>query len=132
MLGRSVRDLAEEVDAALGRLASAKHQEQQCEESLAQARQMVADAQADVDRARDELFTEHPDLAPRPTHRPPVSSGGIEGAMDVALLPGQDPSKFEPVEVDDDNDPRFTAGASVVSASDDADLPPVEWEEHDG
>lgn len=138
MLGRSVVDLAQEVDDALGALAHAKGQQAACQQALALANEDVAAAEAKVRAARQALFDEHPDLLGDATPpQPPVSSGGIVGAIDVAhpdpsaLLPGQDPSKFEVVEVDDANDPRFTAGFSPVSASDDEDLPPIEWTEHD-
>lgn len=141
LLGRSVVDLAQEVDDALGALAQAQGQEAACQEALRLAQQDVAAAHAKVRAAREALFTEHPHLRGDTDTQPPTtrSSGGIEGAIDVAhpdptnpaLLPGQDPSKFEVVEVDDADDARFTAGVSTVPTGDDEPLPPIVWEEHE-
>lgn len=132
VLGRSVVDLAGEVDAALGRLASAQHQHAQCVESLAQATALVEQARADVDEARDALFREHPDLAPKGWGTP-ANANQEQPMSSIDPGPGLDPSKFdpEPVIVDDANDPRFTGGASPIPTGDDAPLPPIEWEEHD-
>lgn len=138
LLGRSVRDLAEEVDNALGRLASARGLEAVAQDTLRLAQADVAKAEAEVAAARDALFEEHPDL--RPSTWSPVSdfqpqeasvsatpaplSGDLEGHLD--------PSKFEAIEVDDSDDPRWTSGAApVVSPSEDDDLPPIVWGEHD-
>lgn len=109
-LWRSVRDLAEEVDDALGRLALAKGQEAAAQEALDLAKKDVAEAEQEVARARDALFSEHPELARDAAPTPP-------------------PADTEVVEVDDENDPRFTSGIVV---SPDEDLPPIEWNEHDG
>lgn len=136
-MGRSVVDLAQNVDDALGRLAQARGLEAQASDALRLAQADVRKAEADVAAARDALFAEHPDLSPTP--RPTIVNHNGENPVaqpspdNPALLPGQDPSKFEVVEVDDANDPRFTAGAGVspIPTGDGEPLPPVEWEEHD-
>lgn len=130
---RSVRDLAEEVDAALGLLAEARGLEAATLDTLALAREDVRKAEEAVKKARDALFEEHPDLAPKGWGTPAIQNKEtpVIDPSNPALLPGQDPSKFEPVEVDDSDDPRFTAGAQIVSPSDTDDLPPIVWGEHD-
>lgn len=124
-MGRSVRDLAGEVDEALGRLAQAQGLEATAIDTLRLAEADVAKARADVAAARDALFKEHPHLAPDGWSKPVPK---IEAAPPQENPGAWDP---EPVEVDDPNDSRFTAGATVVDPSDDADLPPIVWGEHD-
>lgn len=131
LLGRSVVDLAQAVDEALGELAQAQGQEAACQEALRLAQQDVAAAQAKVRAARDALFEEHPRLAGTDVPKQQEEIDVHHPRADQ-IGPATDPSKFEVVEVDDDNDPRYTAGFSPVSPRDDVDLPPVEWEEHDG
>lgn len=118
ILRRPVVDLAQDVDAALGRLAHAQGQQAAAEEVLRLAQQDVREAQQAVADARDALFREHPELAP--------TSAPVVSAAPVAPETG-----YEVVEVDDENDPRFTAGVDI-SPNEDDPLPPVEWEEHDG
>lgn len=134
ILGRSVVDLAGAVDDALGRLAQARGLQEAARHALALADDDVRDAQQAVESARDALFEEHPDLRPQgvtvaqPTqHTGPVVPAPLSGDIEGTL----DPSKFEAVEVDDSDDPRYTAGASVVSASESDELPPIVWGEHD-
>ena len=123
LMGRSVVDLAGEVDAALGRLAEARGLEAQCVEALGIAEQDVLRAQRAVAAARDALFAEHPDLRPEGTY--------IE--MTPPPAPDLHPHfESEVIEIDDDNDPRYTGGASSIPVSDDEPLPPIMWEEHDG
>lgn len=134
ILGRTVVDLAGEVDAALGRLASAQHQEAQARESLSQAQAMVAQARHDVAEARDALFAEHPDLAPEGWT---MHDRKHEDPRDRIPLPDEaiaNPGAWDPtpVEVDDANDSRYTGGVSTIPTGDDEPLPPIEWEEHDG
>lgn len=130
MLGRSVRDLADEVDQALGRLASAQGLEAQASDALALARADVATARQEVSTARDALFAQHPDLAPEGWNVNTNPRTQIPTPDEAVANPGAwDP---DPVEVDDANDPRFTAGvSSVVPVSDDAELPPIVWGEND-
>lgn len=131
-MGKSVRELAEDVDAALGRLAQARGLEAEAQDALSLAQQDVAKAYADVADARDALFAEHPELAPAPALQIPRPPDGpipaLKGTIVTTNNSAWDPM---PVEVDDDHDPRFTGGASVVSPVDGEDLPPVEWEEHE-
>lgn len=128
LLGRSVVDLAGDVDKALMRLADARGLQAQAQQALALADDDVREAMVAVQDARDALFKEHPELAggsaaPSPVADPPVAD---------AVPEGLDPSKFEAIgEVDDDNDPRYTSGASSVSSVDSEPLPPVVWGEHD-
>jgi len=117
ILRRPVVDLAQEVDDALGRLAHARGQQEACRHALSLADGDVRQAEQAVAAARDALFAEHPELVPGPA--PAV-------AAPIAPETG-----YERVEVDDENDPRFTAGVEV-STSDDDPLPPIVWEEHDG
>lgn len=137
VLGRSVVDLAQAVDDALNELAQAKGQQAACQQALTLADEDVAAAEAKVRAARDALFEEHPHLVVTQPQQPqvptsaPTHGGPVKHPDPSALLPGQDPSKFEVVEVDDSDDPRFTAGFSPVSPSDDEDLPPVVWTEHE-
>lgn len=139
LLGRSVVDLAEEVDAALAHLSLCQVAESQAAEALAIAQSETRAAEEAVGRTRDALFEQHPDLAPKgwgtpATHQQedPVTAAHPDPS-NPALLPGQDPSKFEVVEVDDADDPRFTAGSGVspVPTSDTEPLPPIVWGEHD-
>lgn len=136
LLGRSVRDLAEEVDVALGKLAQARGLQEVARNALLLADDDVREAEQAVSAARDALFREHPELGVTTSPTVTTTSGGdVHPSPDnPALLPGQDPSKFEMVEVDDADDPRFTAGAGAVAVDprDDADLPPIVWGEHDG
>lgn len=130
LMGRSVQDLAGEVDEALGRLASAQHQRAVAEESLEQAKNLEAQCHREVDAARDALFNEHPALAPKGWREPTMIEKRVAAETAADTPPGAwDP---EVVEVDDENDSRFTAGASPVSANDSEPLPPIEWNERDG
>lgn len=134
VLGRSVRDLADEVDQALGRLAQARGLEAAATEALRLAQQDVARAQQEVAQARDALFEEHPDL--RPDNQPgPTIQQETPMSQPQHVPEGLDPSKFDPeiIEVDDPNDSRYTAGAGVssVPTGDGEPLPPIEWGEHD-
>lgn len=132
VLGRSVRDLAGEVDEALGRLAQARGLEAVAQDTLAMAQADVSQALRAVEAARDALFEQHPDLAPKgwgttSNQEQPVTQPHLP--FDPG--PGLDPSKFEAevLEVDDMNDPRFTGGVSPVSSSSDEPLPDIEWGE---
>lgn len=129
LMGRSVVDLAGEVDAALGRLAQARGLEAQATEALLLAQHDVARAQEEVAAARDALFDEHPDLRPQGVVVAPRQNGKTSMAHPH---PTPGPAwESEPVEVDDADDPRFTAGASVVPVSDTEPLPPIVWGEHE-
>jgi len=129
LLRRSVVDLAQQVDDALGALAQARGQEEAARLALNLAQDDVRDAQARVAEARAALFKEHPDLVgdSQPTNNQEPT---VHPRPD-SLLPGQDPSKFEVVEVDDSDDPRFTAGFSTTPTDDGADLPPIDFVEHE-
>lgn len=120
LLGRSVKDLAEEVDVALGRLAQARGHREACQLALNLADDDVREAMVAVETARDALFQEHPDLA----------GGSVSSSPVTEPLVSDD--GYEIVEVDDDNDPRFTGGASSIDPTDGAPLPPVVWTEHEG
>lgn len=134
LVGRSVRDLAEEVDAALGRLAFARGTREAAQQALDLADGDVRQAMLDLEAARDALFNDHPDLAPKgwgtPTNQEQTMS---QPTLPFDPGPGLDPSKFDPIpiEVDDPNDSRFTAGMSTVPTDDDEPLPDLVWGEHD-
>jgi hypothetical protein len=87
---RSVRDLAEQVDDALGKLALAKGQQAQVHAALLLADDDVREAEQAVQRARDALFLEHPELA--------------GGAAPSPVAPSVSDEGFEMVEVDDADD----------------------------
>lgn len=133
LMGRSVVDLAGDVDDALGALAMAQGQREAAAEALRLSDIDVAEAQARVNAARDALFTEHPHLAP-PGGLPMLEDKNPRTRVplpDEALAnPGAwDP---DPVEVDDPDDPEYTAGAPVSIPVDDSEpLPPIVWQEHD-
>lgn len=138
LLGRSVVDLAQAVDDALAHLAFCKGQQAEAQEFLRVADEDVAQAQRLLATARDALFDEHPELGmpsyPGPT--PPHHEGvfDVSHPMPQQTIPeGLNPDAFDPIpiEVDDDNDERFTSGAAPVSAVDGDPLPDVVWEEHD-
>lgn len=116
ILRRPVVDLAQAVDDALTRLAEARGLEAIAQETLLLAQRDVREAQQAVATARDALFTEHPEL-------------GMATA--VAAVPVVAETGYEQVEVDDENDPRFTGGVEI-SPDEDVPLPPIEWEERDG
>lgn len=132
LMGRSVRDLAEEVDAALGRLAQARGLEAQAQDALRLAQQDVKRASREVMDARDALFQEHPDLAPTGWPGPAGTTSATDQFQEVPVTENPSAWEAQPVEVDDDNDPRFTAGAgAAISTRDDDPLPPIVWGEHD-
>lgn len=131
VLGRSVRDLAGEVDEALGRLAQARGLEATATDALRMAQQDVAKAQQDVAEARDALFTEHPDLAPDGWSKPVKENPRTAVPLPDEMLANPGAWDPEPIEVDDANDSRYTGGVSSIPVGDDEPLPPIEWEEHD-
>lgn len=136
ILGRSVRDLAGEVDEALGQLAQARGLEAAARDALDLALNDVAKAERGVREARDALFREHPDLAPDGW----APAGTVSATDQWDLHPGtlregnmpKNPAwDDEVIHIDDDSDPRFTAGASTISPVDGDPLPPIEWAERD-
>jgi hypothetical protein len=131
-MGRSVVDLAGEVDTALARLAEAEGERERVMLALTLADDDVARARQAVNTARDALFKEHPHLAPDGWSQPVT-----ENPRTRVLLPDEavaNPGAWDPevVEVDDPDDPEYTAGAPVSIPTDDSEpLPPIVWEEHD-
>ena len=129
-MGRSVVDLAGEVDAALGRLASAEHQRAVAEESLEQAKNLEAQCRREVDEARDALFEEHPSLAPKGWTHTETKRDIVAERRQTEDRIDAGPWDPEPVEVDDENDPRFASGAGAALPTD-GPLPPLDFEERE-
>jgi hypothetical protein len=127
--------LAQRVDDALSALAQAQGTRAACQQALDLADQDVRKAMADVEHARDALFEEHPELAGSGASSPaPDPAAAWEPGRTQTVPEGLNPAAFDPevIEVDDDNDTRFTGGGGPApSPDDDAPLPPVVWAEHD-
>lgn len=117
----TVAALAAEVDDALAELAHAEGERAEALELLRLAEERVATRKQRVGMARERMFEEYPVL--RSDIEVPVT------ASDVTLAGN---SQYEIVEVDDADDPRFTAGASAsVDGDDNTPLPAVEFTERE-
>lgn len=115
LMGRSVTDLAKEVDDAKALLDAAEGRLAYQQGLVAAEEDNVLLARRDYDAAVQALIDEHPHLVGvdrKKEHRmhEPMTH-------DEALA---NPSAWDPevVEVDDENDPRYTGGAPAISPKD--------------
>lgn len=128
-MGKSVTDHAVEVDKIYQGLNTALAKQAEARGRLAMEDENVALWQKDYDEAVAAMLNDHPHLMGKtPEKRPTVTDYPTHDEM-VANPGAWDP---DPIEVDDENDPRWTAGVPRVDPSDSAPLPPLEFEAHDG
>jgi hypothetical protein len=101
---RKVGDLIARVEAALESLDEADEAIAHAQEHLSNMQAERTKAVAELATAREALFKEYPELRGEVQNTAPnPSPAGPAGPVD--------PTKFEPVDVDDENDPRYMPGA---------------------
>lgn len=130
-MGRSVKDLAEEVDNAKALLDMAEGRLAEQRGRVAAEEENVRLAQEDYDRAVEALVTEHPHLVGT-TPRGPSARNSIIRERNQSRVKTDDDSLWETIEVDDENDPRYTAGVPLVSPDPSEPIGAIDFEERDG
>ena len=125
---RTVRELAEDIDARMMDLASEKGQRAACEEALAIAEVAVRRAEERVLAARVALFEAYPELLGGET----LETITARASQRVSVYSGESPNpiaEFEVIEVDDPDDlPRGERAPDLETVDDLEDL----WTVHDG
>ena len=125
---RTVRELAEEIDARLVDLAREKGQRAACEEAMRVAEVAVLEAEERVLHARVALFEAYPELLGGET----IETITARASQKVSVYSGESPNpiaEFEVIEVDDPDDlPRGERAPDPQTVDDLEDL----WTVHDG
>lgn len=129
IMGRSVKDLAQEVDDAKALLDTAEGRLAEQLGRVAQEEQNVALARQDYEAACAALVKEHPHLVGNDKKESPVKQRPV-----ITNHHDGDPGAWseEVVEVDDENDPRFVGDVPLVSTSDDEPIGPIDFDVREG